>query len=177
MVELLAGDGHAVSWEQVRRAAPGTVGRPHVAQALIDAGLVGSVEEAFTPEWIGTGGTYWVGKDELDAVEAVALVRAAGGVTVFAHPGASSRGQVVGDHVTRELAEAGLDGLEVDHPDHAPEMREHLSHLAQELDLLVTGSSDFHGGRKATRLGDHVTARAQLEQLVARAQALEVLAG
>jgi predicted metal-dependent phosphoesterase TrpH len=176
MVDQLAADGHAVTFEQVRRTAGGTVGRPHVAQALIDAGLVGSIEEAFTPDWIGTRGRYWAPKLELDAVEAIGLVRAAGGVTVFAHPGASVRGRIVGDPAIVELAEAGLDGLEVDHTDHTEQMREHLRGVATELDLLVTGASDFHGDRKPTPLGAHVTARDQYDELVSRATGAEVLA-
>jgi predicted metal-dependent phosphoesterase TrpH len=176
MVELLVADGYDVTFEQVRRTARGTVGRPHVAQALIDAGLVASVEDAFTPEWIGTRGRYWAPKLELDAAEAVGLVRAAGGVTVFAHAGASSRGRIVGDPAIVELAEAGLDGLEVDHPDHTPEMREHLRGVAAELGLLVTGSSDFHGDRKPTPLGANTTAQDQYDDLVRRAAGVEVLA-
>jgi predicted metal-dependent phosphoesterase TrpH len=169
MVALLADDGLPVTWDQVRRTARGTVGRPHVAQALVDAGLVSSVEAAFTPEWIATGGRYWAPKTEIDALEAVALVRAAGGVTVFAHAGASSRGKTVGDEVIEELAAAGLDGLEVDHPDHPPATRAHLSGMAAATGLLVTGSSDFHGDRKTARLGENVTHRGQYEQLVSRA--------
>lgn len=176
MVELLVADGHPVTFEQVRRTAGGTVGRPHVAQALIDAALVSSIEEAFTPEWIGTRGRYWAPKLELDAAEAVGLVRAAGGVSVFAHAGASSRGRIVGDQAIVQLAEAGLDGLEVDHPDHTPEMREHLRGIAAELGLLVTGSSDFHGDRKPTPLGANTTTRDQYDELVGRATGVQVLA-
>jgi predicted metal-dependent phosphoesterase TrpH len=176
MVELLAADGHPVSFDQVRRTAGGTVGRPHVAQALIDAGLVGSIEEAFTAEWIGTRGRYWAPKLEIDAVKAVGLVRDAGGVSVFAHAGASSRGRIVGDHVIAELAAAGLDGLEVDHPDHTADMRMHLRGVAGDLGLLVTGSSDFHGDRKATPLGANLTSREQYEQLVSRAAGVDVIA-
>lgn len=175
MVDLLAADGHPVTWDQVRREAGGTVGRPHVAQALVGAGLVGSVEEAFTPDWIGPRGRYWAAKDEVDALEAVALVRAAGGVSVFAHPAASARGRVVGDDVVEELAAAGLDGLEVEHADHSPEQRAHLRELAAAHGLLVTGSSDFHGSNKTTALGAHTTAPAEYAQLVGRATGVGVL--
>jgi len=175
MVDLLAADGHPVTYEQVRRRAAGTVGRPHVGQALVEAGLVGSVDEAFSPEWIGTRGRYWAGKDEVDALEAIALVRDAGGVSVFAHAGASSRGRIVGDHVIAEMAAAGLDGLEVDHPDHDDAMRSHLRSVAVDTGLLVTGSSDFHGTNKGVKLGENVTAPDQYEALVARASGTEVL--
>jgi predicted metal-dependent phosphoesterase TrpH len=175
MAELLAADGVAVTYDQVRRLARGTVGRPHVAQALVEAGLVRTIDEAFTPEWIGTRGRYWVGKDEIDAVEAITLVRAAGGVTVFAHAGAVGRGRIVGDDVISELAEAGLDGLEVDHPDHDGDMRQHLRGVAGDLGLLVTGASDFHGSHKAVQLGENTTAPDQYDALMTRATGVGVL--
>lgn len=175
MVELLVADGHDVTWEQVRRGAGGTVGRPHVAKALIDAGLVGSIEDAFTPDWVGTRGRYWAAKEEIDVLEAIALVRVAGGVTVFAHPAAASRGRVVGDDVVEEMAAAGLDGLEVDHPDHPEATRAQVRELARGLGLLAAGSSDFHGTNKPAVLGQNTTDPAVLDELVDRASGVEVL--
>jgi len=175
MVELLSEGGHDVSWEDVSRHAAGTVGRPHVARALIDAGLVGSIEEAFSPEWIGTRGRYWAPKLELDALETIQLVKAAGGVSVFAHPAASSRGRVVDDSVVEQMAAAGLDGIEVDHPDHPAATRAQVRDLARGLGLLATGSSDFHGTHKDTRLGDNTTSREVFEELVGRATGMGVL--
>ncbi|MGZ6791779.1 MAG: PHP domain-containing protein [Mycobacteriales bacterium] len=175
MVRMLVADGHPVTWEQVQELADGTVGRPHVAQALVQAGLVATVADAFTPEWIGTSGRYWGAKLELDVLEAIALVAEAGGVTVFAHPGAASRGRTVGDDVIADMAAAGLAGLEVDHPDHPPEARAHLARLAGELGLLTTGASDFHGANKVVGLGDHRTAAGAYDELVARATGVEVL--
>jgi predicted metal-dependent phosphoesterase TrpH len=176
MVDMLAEDGHPVTWEQVQDLAGGTVGRPHVAQALMAHGLVGSVTEAFTPEWIGTRGRYWVAKAELDVVDGVRLITAAGGVAVFAHPAASKRGRVVGDEVIALMAAAGLAGLEVDHADHSDDERAHLRGLAKELGLLTTGSSDFHGANKTVRLGEHLTSEDAYEQIVSRATGLPVLA-
>ena len=177
MVALLAAAGTGVTWERVQQLASGTVGRPHVAQALVEQGHVGSVGEAFVPEWIGTDGRFYVGKLELDAAEAVGLVAAAGGVSVFAHPRASARGRTVGDHVVAELAAAGLPGVEVDHVDHDEDARAFLRSLAAELDLVPTGSSDFHGANKSVRLGEHTTDEAAYERLVAAATGLPVLAG
>lgn len=177
MVRLLAADGYPVTWEQVRALAGGTVGRPHLAQALMAHGLVDSVEAAFTPAWIGTSGRYWVAKAELDVVAAVGLVVAAGGVPVFAHPAASKRGRTVADEVIALMAAAGLAGLEVDHVDHDPGERAHLRGLATELGLFPTGSSDFHGDNKAVRLGAHLTSEASYEQIVALASGLPVLTG
>ncbi len=175
MVDALFADGHDVSWEQVTALADGTVGRPHVAQALVARGLVRSADEAFTPEWIGTRGRYWEPKADLPVLEALALVQAAGGVTVFAHPKAEARGRTVSDAVIREMAAAGLTGLEVDHVDHTAAARQHLRELAAELDLLVTGSSDFHGTNKTVPLGANLTDPGQLEALCAAATGVEVL--
>jgi predicted metal-dependent phosphoesterase TrpH len=176
MVEMLVADGHPVSWDQVQDLAGGTVGRPHIAQALLAHGLVGSVSEAFEPDWIGTHGRYWAPKAELDVVDGVRLVVAAGGVAVFAHPAASRRGPTVGDDVIALMAAAGLSGLEVDHVDQDDAERAHLRGLAGELGLLTTGSSDYHGDNKEVRLGAHLTSEAAYEEIVARASGVPVLA-
>ncbi|WHM36759.1 PHP domain-containing protein [Streptomyces sp. BPTC-684] len=158
MVAKLQELGVPVTWEQVARiAGDGSVGRPHVAEAMVELGVVGSVSDAFVPEWLADGGRAYVGKHELDPFDAIRLVKAAGGVTVFAHPLAVKRGRVVPETVIAELASAGLDGIEVDHTDHDAPTRERLRSLAAELGLLTTGSSDYHGGRKAVRLGECTT--------------------
>ena len=169
MARRLEEAGTGVTWARVQELASGTVGRPHVAQALIEQGHVATVGEAFTPEWIGTGGRFYVGKRELEVLAAVRLVRGAGGVPVFAHPAASTRGRTVGDDVVVAMAEAGLAGLEVDHVDHDEAARAHLSGLAADLGLLTTGSSDFHGTMKTVRLAAHTTAPESYERLVAEA--------
>jgi predicted metal-dependent phosphoesterase TrpH len=175
MVRLLEADGTGVTWEQVQALAGGTVGRPHVAQALMAQGHVASVSEAFTPDWIGTRGRYWVEKLELDVLEAVRMVVGAGGVAVFAHPAAEKRGRTVGDDVVAAMAEAGLAGLEVDHVDHDDAGRTRLRGLAAELGLLTTGSSDFHGSNKPVQLGAHTTSEDAFERIVERASGLPVL--
>jgi predicted metal-dependent phosphoesterase TrpH len=158
MVDKLAELGAPITWEQVSViAGDGAVGRPHVARALVAAGVVSDVPAAFVPAWIADGGRAYVGKYSLDPVRAIALVKAAGGVTVFAHPAASSRGAVVDESVIAALAAAGLDGLEVDHPDHDPVTRERLRAVAGELGLLATGSSDYHGSVKDIELGANTT--------------------
>ncbi|MEV2231374.1 PHP domain-containing protein [Streptomyces phaeochromogenes] len=158
MVGNLQELGVPVTWEQVERiAAGGSVGRPHIATALVELGLVGSVSEAFTTEWLADGGRAYVEKHESDPFEMIRLVKAAGGVTVFAHPAASKRGQTVPESAIAELAAAGLDGIEVDHMDHEPATRVRLRSLAGELGLLPTGSSDYHGSRKTCVLGEFTT--------------------
>ncbi|MEU4065839.1 PHP domain-containing protein [Streptomyces wedmorensis] len=158
MVGKLQELGVPVTWEQVARiASDGSVGRPHVAEALVELGVVPDVSGAFTPEWLADGGRAYVGKHELDPVDAIRLVKAAGGVTVFAHPLAVKRGQVLPEASIARLAEAGLDGIEVDHMDHDEATRARLRGLAKELGLLTTGSSDYHGSRKTCRLGEYTT--------------------
>lgn len=170
MVERCRELGAPISWEQVQRiAGSGAVGRPHVASALVEAGVVPSVDAAFTAEWLANGGRADVRKHELDPFEAVRLVRAAGGVPVFAHPGAVKRGRTVSDQVIADLAAAGLAGVEVDHIDQDEPTRIHLRALAAELGLLITGSSDYHGTRKSVQLGANTTAPEVYEALVAQA--------
>ena len=168
IVRLLQADGIDVSWAEVRAAAAGgSVGRPHIAQALIRAGLVRTTTEAFAPEWLG--GRYRLPKEDSDVFRAVRLVREAGGVPVFAHPRASRRGRVVPDELIHELAAVGLVGLEADHEDHTAAERAHVRALAERLGLLVTGSSDFHGTHKTVRLGAHTTQPEAYRRLVAAA--------
>ncbi|TDC12540.1 PHP domain-containing protein [Streptomyces sp. 8K308] len=169
MVARLRDLGVPITWERVRELAEGAVGRPHVAAAMVEAGVVEDVSAAFTAEWIGDGGRAYVGKHELDAFEAIRLIHAAGGVAVFAHPLAASRGRVVSEDAIARLAAAGLDGVEVDHMDHDIDTRVRLHSLATDLSLLTTGSSDYHGDRKPCRLGEHTTSPDVYEALVARA--------
>ncbi|WP_327114989.1 PHP domain-containing protein [Streptomyces sp. NBC_01341] len=158
MVRKLQELGVPVTWDQVARiAGDGSVGRPHVATALVELGVVDSVSDAFVPEWLADGGRAYAGKHELDPFDAVRLVKAAGGVTVLAHPLAVKRGAVVPEAVIARLAAAGLDGVEVDHMDHDEPTRARLRGLAAELGLLPTGSSDYHGTRKTVGLGAHTT--------------------
>ncbi len=166
MVERLRADGVDVTWDQVLGYADGgSVGRPHIGRALIAAGLVDDMDAAFASEWLGR--RYRVTKEDLDVFDAVRLVRAAGGVTVFAHPRAQKRGRIVTDALIAELADAGLAGLEVDHADHDAAARAHLRGLAADLGLFTTGSSDFHGIHKTIAIGDNATTTPEvLEQIV-----------
>ncbi|MFF4896891.1 PHP domain-containing protein [Streptomyces sp. NPDC001068] len=158
MVAKLNELGVPVTWEQVRRiAGDGSVGRPHVASALVELGVVPTVSDAFTQEWLADGGRAYVEKHETDPFEAIRLVKQAGGVCVFAHPAAAKRGRTVPESAIAEMAAAGLDGIEVDHMDHDADTRAGLRGLAAELGLLVTGSSDYHGSRKTVALGEYTT--------------------
>lgn len=174
IVDLLRADGIDVTWDEVRHyAAGGTVGRPHIAQALIRRGLVATTSEAFAPQWLGE--RYRLPKDDTEVFTALRLVLAAGGVPVFAHPRATRRGRVVPDSLIVEMAAAGLFGLEADHPDHSDEERAHVRALAESLGLVVTGSSDFHGAHKTVRLGARLTAPDALDRIVGAASGVPLL--
>ncbi|MEV6526804.1 PHP domain-containing protein [Longispora sp. NPDC051575] len=166
MVDLIRADGVDITWEQVLGyAAGGSVGRPHLARALVELGVVRTVDEAFGAEYLGT--RWQLPKAAVDVFEAVDLVRAAGGVPVFAHPRASKRGRVVPDSMIVELAAHGLFGLEAEHTDHTDAERDELVALAHDLGLFVTGSSDYHGTNKTVRLGARTTAPEVYERIVA----------
>ncbi|MFI5956521.1 PHP domain-containing protein [Cryptosporangium sp. NPDC051539] len=168
MVGMLVADGAPITWPGVLAIADGApVGRPHIAQALVAAGVVRDVPDAFRSEWLGA--RYHVPKRDIEVLEALRLVSGAGGVTVLAHPKASKRGRVIDDDVFTELAGAGLIGVEVDHPDHDAYERASLAVLAADLGLLPLGSSDFHGTNKTVRLGEHTTRPEVYEELVSRA--------
>lgn len=157
MVERLAED-YPLNWDDVtQHVAPGaTVGRPHIADALVAAGVVADRSEAFSGI-LTSHSRYFVTHYAPDPVLAVQLVRAAGGVPVFAHPMASGRGRVVGEQVFNDMIDAGLQGLEVDHRDNTEEGRVWLRRLAADRGLLITGSSDYHGAGKPNLLGEFLT--------------------
>lgn len=177
IVAKLADGGYPVTWEMVLQQLPdgATVGRPHIADTLVSAGVVSDRTEAFDT-LLHDGSAFFVGHYYVDALRAVRLVREAGGVPVFAHPAAVKRGDTVRDDGIRAMAEAGLAGLEVDHRDNPPEARERLRGLAGELGLFVTGASDYHGSGKPNRLGENTTDPAVLEELLAAADGAAVVA-
>lgn len=169
MVEMIAED-YPISWEQVLDQVVGdaTVGRPHIADALVAAGIAQTRSEAFSTVLHPRSG-YYVGHYAPDPVTAVRLVRQAGGVPVMAHPLAGVRGRTVGQEVFDAMIEAGLAGLEIAHRDNPPEARAVLSQMAAEHDLIVTGSSDYHGSGKPNELGENLTSEQSLRRIMAEA--------
>lgn len=165
MAEKLAED-FPISWQMVQEhtVEGSTIGRPHLADALVTAGVVPDRSAAFTSILLPSS-RYYVPHYAPDPALAVQLVRAAGGVPVFAHPRASVRGRVVSERVFEDMIDAGLLGLEVDHRDNPDRDRHWLRDLAQRHNLLTTGSSDYHGVGKPNRLGEHTTTRAVVEQI------------
>jgi hypothetical protein len=166
MVAKLAELGTGVTWEQVTAfAGGGVVGRPHIARALAADGAVAEPAAAFTKEWIGMGGRAYVGRYALDPVRAIQLVRAAGGVTVLAHPRAGRDSWLLPDEVVTRLAGEGLTGVEVRHPDQNSAERLRLTALADSLGLATSGGSDDHGSLTGRRLGCETAPPASYQRL------------
>ncbi|MBB4673954.1 PHP domain-containing protein [Crossiella cryophila] len=176
IAERMAADGVPVDPDAMFAglAPDASVGRPHLARVLVKAGLVNTVDEAFA-KYLRDGGAYYLPRTDTPVQRAVEMIAEAGGVTVFAHPFARRRGPVVEAEVIRDLVRHGLTGVEVDHPDHEPADRDELRALAQAENLVITGSSDYHGTNKTVRLAAETTAPEQLEALVAKASAVPVL--
>lgn len=174
----MAADGYPVDAEAVFALVPdgASAGRPHLARALVAAGVVESVDEAFAT-LLSNRSPYYVPRADTPVRAAIGMVRAAGGVAVLAHPLARRRGRVVEPSMIVELAGAGLGGVEVDHPDHELVDRDLLRGLAADLDLVITGSSDYHGTNKTTSIAAETTSPEAFEDLVSRAAGVEVLAG
>ncbi|WP_093182642.1 PHP domain-containing protein [Sanguibacter gelidistatuariae] len=157
MVGRLAVD-YAITWEDVlAHTEPGTtIGRPHIADALVALGYLPDRSAAFS-SILRPGTPYYVPHFAPDGLEVIRAVRDAGGVPVFAHPGADGRGRVVPDEVIEEMAAAGLVGLEVYHRDNSQAQQVRLTEIARSLGLLMTGSSDYHGTGKPNRLAENTT--------------------
>ena len=176
MIEKMRTEGMDISIEDVENAMPAgaTMGRPHLADALVAKKIVKSRDEAFI-DLLHNESRFYVSHAAPTPVEAIAMIRRAGGVAVIAHPFASHRGQVLKAEDFADLVAAGLNGIEVDHRDQNPDERAMLRVIAQELDLVVTGSSDYHGTGKLNSLAENHTNRDQWQKLEAQADARRVI--
>ncbi|MEU2041331.1 PHP domain-containing protein [Nocardia niwae] len=175
MAERMAADGLPIDPDAVLASAGPSAGRPHLARALVAAGVVASVDAAFD-ELLAPHGRYYAEKADTPLRRAVQMIATAGGVSVLAHTRARKRGRLLAVDDIRDLAVLGLGGLEIDHPDHSAADRALLTDLAAELGLLTTGSSDYHGTNKTIRLGEFTTDPAQFEKLVGKASGVPVIA-
>ena len=169
MVEKLQELGYDISFERVREiAGDDLIARPHIADAMVEAGIVSETKEAFD-RFISDGGIAYVPKHALDPVDSLALIKAAGGVCVLAHPGMWKGNGSVPDVLIEQMAADGMVGLEVDHPDHDADQRAYYGTLADRLGLIRTGASDCHGARYGFRLGCDTTDADRVNELKRRA--------
>jgi predicted metal-dependent phosphoesterase TrpH len=151
-----------------------TLGRPHLADALVKKGIVASRDEAFT-QMLHNNSKYYVSHYSPTPEAAIKLIKAAGGVSVIAHPMASHRGRTISLETFGSIIQAGLDGIEVDHRDHSPEEKSQLIKLANESNLVMTGASDYHGNGKLNTLGEYTTKPEQWEKLESRSNTRRVI--
>jgi hypothetical protein len=147
----------------LRKAGVGSIGRPHIADAMVEAGRVPTYQEAFN-RFIADGKPAFVPKVRISAEQAVAIIHQAGGLACLAHPG-----QNLTETIVLDVIKAGVDGIEVIHPKHGNRQRELFRQLAQKFNLLETGGSDFHGGRKGEeKLGGYVIEYEKVEKMKER---------
>lgn len=169
IVDNLARD-YPLNWDdvvaQTRNGA--TVGRPHIADALVHLGIVPNRSAAFAGILDPSRG-YVMPHYAPDPLTAVALVRAAGGVPVLAHPATRGRSRVLTADYVEMLAKAGLFGLEIGHRENTEDGKQRLRELAERFGLAATGSSDYHGEGKPNRLGENTTASDVVDAIVAEA--------
>jgi 3',5'-nucleoside bisphosphate phosphatase len=177
MVERLAED-YPISWEEISaHVKPGaTVGRPALADALVRIGVVPTRSEAFR-SILHFRSRYYVSETSIPTTEAIDLIRSAGGVSVMAHPlidfPSNDPNDLPAAHF-KELIAAGLDGFEINHRSVPAMARTFLTELAQRHNLIVTGSSDYHGvAGKENRLGENQTSPEMLERILAQATGFE----
>lgn len=177
IVDRMVTAGVPITADRVLEIADGApVGRPHIGRALVEAGVVDSVDQAFAMHLAGRG-PYYVPKADTDLPTAIGMITAAGGVGVIAHPRGRGERRVLTADYLAQLAGLGLAGVEVDHPDHDAADRAELRGLAADLGLLTTGSSDYHGTNKVVRLGQERTDPEVLDRIIGASNGITTPAG
>jgi hypothetical protein len=168
--------GFEITIEDVlAQLAPGaTLGRPHLADALIAKKIVASRDEAFT-ELLHNNSKYYISHYSPTPEDAIKLIKQAGGVAVIAHPLASLRGRTVSIDSFKSMVEAGLDGIEISHRDQSEDERQLLREVVEQYDIIATGSSDYHGNGKLNQLAEFTTTPEDFEALEAKADARRVV--
>ena len=168
--------GFEITIEDVlAQLAPGaTLGRPHLADALIAKKIVASRDEAFT-ELLHNNSKYYISHYSPTPEDAIKLIKQAGGVAVIAHPLASLRGRTVSIDSFKSMVEAGLDGIEISHRDQSEDERKLLREIVEQYDIIATGSSDYHGNGKLNQLAEFTTTPEDFEALEAKADARRVV--
>ncbi len=168
--------GFEISIEDVlAQLAPGaTLGRPHLADALIAKKIVANRDEAFA-QLLHNNSKYYISHYSPTPEDAIKLIKQAGGVAVIAHPLASLRGRTVSIDSFESMVEAGLDGIEISHRDQSEDERQLLREVVAQYDIIATGSSDYHGNGKLNELAEFTTKPEDFEALEARADARRVV--
>lgn len=168
--------GFEISIEDVlAQLAPGaTLGRPHLADALIAKKIVASRDEAFT-QLLHNNSKYYISHYSPTPEDAIKLIKQAGGVAVIAHPLASLRGRTVSIDSFKSMVEAGLDGIEISHRDQSEDERQLLREVVEQYGIIATGSSDYHGNGKLNQLAEFTTTPEDFEALEAKADARRVV--
>lgn len=176
MIENLQGAGYEITFEDVQRSTPpgATVGRPHLADALVAKKIIKSRDEAFSG-LLNNDSPHYVTHLSPTPEDAIRAIKKAGGVAVIAHPFASRRGQILDESSFQSLVDAGLNGIEVFHRDQSVEERNQLIAIARSLNLVITGSSDYHGTGKLNQLGENTTDRQEWERLESMANERRVV--
>ena len=156
MVELLNKQNIDITYNEVKNmAGDDYIGRPHIAKLMVKRGYINEMKDAFTDQYIGNGGKAYVEKYKLSPVEAIDLILNTGGIPVLAHPVFINHGEPMDKQDIKKLKDTGLLGLEVYHSKHNEKTIGYYKNIAQELNLLITGGSDFHGENSpGVNLGD-----------------------
>lgn len=174
MIEKLTEMGYPLDFQDVKKHASGvSLGRPHIARALIEKGYIETIKDAFTEEFIGGGGKAYVGKKNVLPAEAIEVILKAGGIPVIAHPQVINHGQALDKKEIARLKSVGLKGVEVYQTKHNQKTTKKYKKIAEELDLLITGGSDYHGENSPGILpGDTGMTKAEFEKLESHAQSM-----
>ncbi|PTX15719.1 hypothetical protein SAMN04488598_13210 [Halanaerobium congolense] len=146
MIEKLTEMGYPLDFKDVKKYATGvSLGRPHVARAMIEKGYINEIGEAFTEEFIAGGGKAYVEKKNVLPAEAIEVILKAGGIPVIAHPHIINHGKALDKKEISRLKDVGLKGVEVYQTKHKQKVTKKYKKIAEELGLLITGGSDYHG--------------------------------
>ena len=174
MIEKLTEMGYPLEFKDVKKYATGvSLGRPHVARAMIDKGYIEEIGDAFTEEFIGGGGKAYVEKKNVFPAEAIEVILKAGGIPVIAHPYIINHGQSLDQEEIARLKNVGLKGVEVYQTKHNKKITKKYKKIAEDLDLLITGGSDYHGENSPGILpGDSGMTQAEFDQLESHAHSM-----
>src|SRR6056297_658895 len=174
MIAKLSEMGYPLEFKDVKKYATGvSLGRPHIARAMVDKGYIEEIGDAFTEEFIDGGGKAYVEKKNVLPAEAIEVILKAGGVPVIAHPYIINHGSALAKEEIARLKNVGLEGVEVYQSKHNEKITKKYKKIAEELDLLITGGSDYHGENSpGISPGDCGMTQAEFDQLESHAHSM-----